>query len=343
MNNIIPFNNFVNENNSKNEINADNIEQLKDKLIVLIATEGDDNLRKGLDFAIKNIEDYNKDTFVTDMCNTFFNNINNMINKKYPKFWSSLDKGYSGNRFTGSNYERTAGMDIKELAKLIKEELNIYFPDWKFSVKISRYSGGQSMRISIVDMPYTPFSKEVDYAYKNNTHYDSHMRYEIYNEQYLKDYKKIKSITEQYNFDDSDTQSDYFHVRYYAFVDLDSSIKEKFYPENDEVKKHKQWDEEWKERAAKKKAEADEIKKRFKFKKGQEVIYIYDKENPVIPKGEYDAVILKAPNGRTKFANYDIRFSVTKRKLNGTIVDLKEPMYYKTSLYGDDKLKEKGV
>jgi hypothetical protein len=335
MKNIKNFNEFLNENNSENVVNASNVIELKDKLLAVVATEDNEELKKGFEFTIKNIDDYD-DSFIKEMCDIFFNNINAIIKRKFPKFWSFSDKGYSGNMFIGSNYEKTKNMDIKEIAKLIREELDIYFSDWKFSVKISRYSGGQSLTVYIKDMPYTPFSEEVDLAYKNNTQ----SRNDLYNQKYLKDYKKIQSIVDQYNMDDSDVQTDYFHSRFYGFVNLDDSVKAKFYPENSEVKRHEQFDKEWKEMTARKKAKADELKKQFKYKKGDKVIFIYDKESSFIPKGEYEAVILKAPNGRGQFPKYDIRFKVDKTKRNGEVKNLDNPIYYTTSLYSDDKLKD---
>lgn len=343
MANIKNFQMFLNENNSKNIVNSSNFLELKDKILPIVAMEENPDLKKGFDFTLSSIADYKNDEFVRELSDIFFDKLNRIIDKKYTKFWKSEDRGYSGNKFTGKNYDLTQNMDIKELAKLVKKELSIEFPDWKFSVKISRYSGGQSMSVHIVDMPYTPYSEIVDNAYKTNTTYDSNRIEDVYNEQYLKDSKKIKHIVEQYNYDDSNAQIDYFNVRYYSHITLDGTVKAKFYPENEEVKKHQQWDNEWKERAAKKKAKAEEVKKQFKFKKGEEVIYIYDKDSPTIPKGEYDAVILKAPNGRAMFAKYDIKFAINKRKLNGEIKNLEKPIYYTTTLYGDDKLKEKGA
>jgi hypothetical protein len=40
--------------------------------------------------------------------------------------------------------------------------------------------------------------------------------------------KEIKDITNQYNFDNSDTMSDYFHVNFYVNIIFDYSITDKF-------------------------------------------------------------------------------------------------------------------
>lgn len=339
MKNIKKFNEFLNES-SEYKIDIYNVLEFKDKLIAIIATLEDDkkeNLRKGLDFVLNNLSDYSKDDFVEEICNNFFNDINILISRRFPKFWKSEDKGYSGHKFTGKNYEKTKSLSKTEIAKLIKKELNIEFPDWKFSMS----SKNNSIRIEVIDMPYNPYSEIVDNAFKTNTSYNLNYNQETYNEQYLKDSSKIKSILEQYNYDDSNAQIDYSNNRYYTSLSLDDTVKAKYYPENLDVLRSQEWRKDWAEKTAKAKAHADQIKSMFKYKKGEEVIYIYDRENSVIPIGEYPAVILKAPNGRGMYPHYEIRFTIDKKMLNGELVILKTPQTYTTTLIGDGKLKEK--
>ncbi len=345
MNNLKSFNNFINENNSNLKINKDNLLELKSKISAIIAINEDADLRKGLDFAVANINDYGKDDFATEMIDLFIDKINNLISKNFPKFWSFDDKGYSGYKFTGNNYELTRNMDIKELSKLVKKELSIEFPEWKFSVKIERFAGGQSMNVYIVDMPYNPFSEEADAAYKADKHPDLHtnQRVELYNPKYLADSKKINKIIKQYNYDDSDSQTDYFDVRYYSHLKLEDSIKAKYYPNNADVQKSIERNKQWDDQAKKQKEARDAVKSKYKYKKGDQVIYIYDRDSVNIPKGEYEAIILKAPNGRGMFPKYEIKFKVEKIKRNGNIVDLEKPQYYLATIYDDKFLKEKGA
>jgi len=45
-------------------------------------------------------------------------------------------------------YEQRKNMDIAESAKLLRSELKAKFPIQKFSVRISRYSMGESIEVS---------------------------------------------------------------------------------------------------------------------------------------------------------------------------------------------------
>lgn len=340
------FEYFINENKTIT-ITVSNIEEYKDKLIALLANEGDEKLKKGFDFTISNLEDYRKDEMVFELVNGFLSKINNLISNKYPKFYQEEDKGYSGNKFTGKNYEKTSDLRISELSKMIKKELSIEYPEWKFSVKSETYSGGQSLRVSIDDVPYNPYSEYTDNRLKNNItdiDYDNRNE-ETYNKEFKKDRSKIKSIANQYNFDDSDSQSDYFHVNYYCFVDLnDDAMKGKYYPENEEYLKTLQWRAKYaekdrirKEAFAKKKSEHSE---KFKFKKGEECIFPYTREGGHIPVGEYKAIILKAPSAKMSFPKYEIRYFVDKKKVNGEIITLENPIAYITTIYDDTQLKK---
>jgi hypothetical protein len=335
MKNIKNFSSFINENNSKVYITPYNFEDYKSKILTIVALQNNPELKKAYDFCVKNIDEYS-DEFVRDMIDPFISEINTII-KKNPKLWKSEDAGYSGNKFTGSKYDMTRNLSKTEIAKLIKKELDIEFPDWKFSVKTPH----RSINVEILDIPYNPFTEYYDELYKKDEEpsYGHRGINDKYNERYLRDLSKMKKIWNQYNFDDSVTQSDYFSVNYYGDVDLnDHNVMKKFYPEHKEVKRHEEY---WKgveERTKKAKELADA--KKGKFKKGEKILYIYDRDSSVIPKGEYEGVILKAPNGRGRgFSTYTIRFSVNKVYRNGVEVELEKPLTYTTELYDESKIK----
>ena len=128
----------------------------------------------------------------------------------------------------GSKYDRD--LDIKDIAKLVRKELATEYPikeGWKFSVKIDRYAGGQSMDVSIISIP------ENVYAYDAEA-YDIH--FQIMNgeggawdamkltDNFKKILDDVKAIQDQYNYDNSDTMTDYFDVNFYGHVALDGDI-----------------------------------------------------------------------------------------------------------------------
>ena len=122
------------------------------------------------------------------------------------------------------------GLDIAEIAKLIRKDLKKEFGKGnKFSVRIKRFSGGQSLDVTAKqvndDLVYT-YEELCDKANFNWLKYDNPDLYEYLDKKYqevqfLTDetVKKIKSIVEQYNYDESDSYTDYFDVGFYSHVD----------------------------------------------------------------------------------------------------------------------------
>lgn len=309
------------KNTNQNSVTPENFSEIVDKLAIFIMTNPDEQLKKGFAFTKEHFKDYDTDQFTKDLIDSFFENITAKINKLNPSFWEFTDKGYSGRKTVGKFYAATKGMKLTEISKLIKKELSIEFPDFKFSIKTRNYS---SINVTIEDVPYNPYSPEMDEVLKTNGKtYPSHDKY--YTEQFKADRKKIEKIVQQYNMDDSDGQTDYFHNRYYGFVSLDDfAIKAKYYPNNEEVLRIQKMSDEWEERAAKRKEEADLNK--GKYPKGSKVIYVTSPFNKTfLPEAEYEAVVVKCPNGRGRFTGYDINITLDKVIRKGVIVELKKP------------------
>lgn len=92
----------------------------------------------------------------------------------------------------GSKFESVKGMDVKDIAKLIRAELKEL--PYKTSVKIERYSMGRSINVDVY-LPAYPTHEEQDPIRK-----------------------AIRAVTDQYNFDNSDPMTDYFSVNFYSNV-----------------------------------------------------------------------------------------------------------------------------
>ncbi|MDP2684939.1 MAG: LPD29 domain-containing protein [bacterium] len=123
------------------------------------------------------------------------------------------------NNFTGEKYERC--IDISEIAKKVRKEIKEKFPNIKTSVRISRFSGGQSLDVDITGCDFNPVNPEwdsVDYSYPSK---------QIYTDEGLQLLKNIKKIVNQYNFDYSKIEVDYFHVNFYGHVKFDYDFKTK--------------------------------------------------------------------------------------------------------------------
>jgi hypothetical protein len=254
-------------------------------------------------------------------------------------------RGYSGNMFVGSKYDETSNLGITEIAKLVRKELKDVYPKTKFSVKVDKYSGGCSLDVKIVDIDFNPYSDKFNAFLESNASFSAWNESSSakFNDKYeaMRDY--IKAILNQYNYDDSDPQTDYFSVKFYSHVNMEETTTIlKYHPNHKATKENADY---WKDvnekTKARNKAAAEKKKELTKgFKKGQEVVYIYDKNSKFIPNGVYDAIITKVPNGRATFSTFEIKFAVTERyDSKGNLIKLKEASWYRQTLYNADNLK----
>ena len=115
----------------------------------------------------------------------------------------------------GNKYNQVKDLDVKDIAKLIRQDLK-KFKDCKFSVSIHRYSGGRSLNVKLVEC-----SNLNRFEIFKSEYCDSRA---VFNDEFN---AELKSIINQYNFDRSNPQSDYFYVNFYEhlYIDRDLEIK----------------------------------------------------------------------------------------------------------------------
>ncbi|MBO0951212.1 LPD29 domain-containing protein [Fibrella forsythiae] len=233
-----------------------------------------------------------------------------------------VDKGYSGHKFEGEDYRSTADLSITEVAKLIRKELAIEFPGCKFSVYQHNGSMTSSINVKILHVDFDPISTQLRQALNNGESYAEFTRRSRgygsyidteYSPKYLAFHKKASSIQQRYNFDDSNAQVDYFHVRYYGHVDH-LKIPEYLLNEADPNRLANQAELErqnrLKEEAEREKRKAAKLATYGDHKKGNWAYYIpkvdskygYFKQGDLLP-----CQILTVPNGR---ARYGSKFTV---------------------------------
>lgn len=137
------------------------------------------------------------------------------------------------NEYRGVKYEATKDLDLAEIAKRVRADIKAAIVSGalpkglKTSVRISRYSGGQSMTISVKGLPegfkvyqpgYVRATKNfTDYGRRNESWYEGNGATAAYNDMI----GKLKAIGDAYNRDNSDIMVDYFDVNFYLHVDLD--------------------------------------------------------------------------------------------------------------------------
>lgn len=97
--------------------------------------------------------------------------------------------------------------DIKDIAKEIRKDLKeVFGKEFKFSVRIQRFSGGQAINIDIKKAP----------TYACYTDTESYPDSRTYVKKYVLD--KIKEIINHYNYNNSDIMTDYFDVGFYSHI-----------------------------------------------------------------------------------------------------------------------------
>ena len=137
----------------------------------------------------------------------------------------------------GSKYDRN--LDITTIAKLVRKDIRAAVKagalpfGLKCSVRIQRYSGGQSIRVKVTAGGEGFRVQTVEFLRHDITTPISHFRGERLTSEALSTQRTIEGILRAYNFDGSDSQSDYFHVNFYGSVAFDVDVTN---GEFDEVK-----------------------------------------------------------------------------------------------------------
>jgi len=131
-------------------------------------------------------------------------------------------------------------LDIVEIAKLLRAEIKAAvkaeeLPKGKYSVRISRYANGRSLNVTIKDYPGTIYNRrrlklahEIDQGClgeagraRHRDLWDEHADLPKYTEELVDLIKALEKLVDQWNYDGSDLQIDYFNVNYYSHVNID--------------------------------------------------------------------------------------------------------------------------
>lgn len=129
---------------------------------------------------------------------------------------------------TGTKYEK--GMDTAEVAKRVREDIKrsqkagLLPASMKVSVRISRFSGGSSLDISIKSAPIQIHAS--DYiAHHVETKGMRHWADHRYTTRALALLAKVEDIARAYQRQDVDSQTDYNNSNFYLHVGFDSELK----------------------------------------------------------------------------------------------------------------------
>jgi len=127
-------------------------------------------------------------------------------------------------KFVGSKYD--PDLDVVEIAKRVRKDLKQEYSGCKFSVRIQRFSMGRSLDVTIKHTDFQVVNPdrvrfrvenpEWDYAKTNAP--------ELYTTEGEALLKRVKEIVQAYNFDDSDSMSDYYRVNFFQNIEFDYDL-----------------------------------------------------------------------------------------------------------------------
>lgn len=141
---------------------------------------------------------------------------------------------YTENGWCGKNYD--ISRTTKEITALIRQYVKEAYPECKFSVTFSSYSGGSSIYVTLTKGPYrlckTYEELTEDELYDNHWSYNyqyGHTTTDTDKARFLKNcYTKeiqdiladVQAFVNSYRYDDSDGMIDYFCTNFYPHVEV---------------------------------------------------------------------------------------------------------------------------
>lgn len=166
--------------------------------------------------------------------------------------YSTRNEFYTENGWEGEKHDWNR--DIKDVAALIRNYVKEVYPTYKFSIKIQRYSMGQTLYTELKEAPQDIYKtreelnlKELNEIYrklKANDYYNGEELggeefdqalekawknsnfYKVYNEQTQAMIDDIEREVRSYNYEDIDSMTDYYDVDFhYSGVKVSSDFK----------------------------------------------------------------------------------------------------------------------
>lgn len=134
--------------------------------------------------------------------------------------------------FYGIKYD--SKLTTKEIARLVREQIKRemkdgVLPKMKVSVKMDTFAGGSSINITVKEAPFRVLNpRHVELEYRNDFSREAmgDRRREPVHTEYAKSIlNHLEDIANQYQRDNSDTQTDYFDVKFYLDVRFDGEMQ----------------------------------------------------------------------------------------------------------------------
>lgn len=122
---------------------------------------------------------------------------------------------YTENGWAGERYD--SSLSGKEISVKIREFCKTVYPDCKFSVTTDSGTWCTSINIALMEAPYFPFVDENHKTYSSVNHYHIDSDTEL-TERTKEMMRTVIAYAQSYNYDDSDSMTDYFDTNFYLSV-----------------------------------------------------------------------------------------------------------------------------
>lgn len=124
----------------------------------------------------------------------------------------------------GNKYDATKGLSTTEIAKLVRKDIKALIASGelpkgiKTSVRTAYFAGGSSLDVEVTELPAgTPvWNPEYLVAESRDEHYCRGIKH--HSVKLASILAALEKVVASYNYDGSDTMTDYFHVRFYGHV-----------------------------------------------------------------------------------------------------------------------------
>ena len=143
---------------------------------------------------------------------------------------STRNEFYTQNGWKGKNYNLY--LTTKEITAKIREYVKKAYPDCKFSVSFSSYSGGSTISVALVSGPYEALLNGAKRIQINTYYVEREDRATEWAKAVMMD---VNDFIKSYRFSDCDGMIDYFDVNFW--YDLEIGKWNKPYTVNNKVKK----------------------------------------------------------------------------------------------------------
>lgn len=128
-------------------------------------------------------------------------------------------------RAYGDKYHAAKDLSTVEIAKLIRKDIKEHIekgclPEGKYNVRSKYFAGGSSIHVYVSNLEHVVYNDEYLYAVNNKLPVREWPR-SCYTELAKNVLKTVERIANQYNYDGSEVQVDYFDVNFYFSADFD--------------------------------------------------------------------------------------------------------------------------